>query len=67
MYFQLNELLRWLGLTAFEIFTALICFLAFSILVTVKVRLDGFPVQCLENAKIRQGLMAIIWSCNFTW
>ena len=38
MYFQLNELLRWLGLTAFEIFTALLCFLAFSVLVTIKVR-----------------------------
>ena len=34
---QLNELLRWLGLTAFEIFTALTCFLVFTVLVTLKV------------------------------
>ena len=38
MFFQLNELLRWLGLTAFEIFTALLCFLVFTVLVTLKVR-----------------------------
>ena len=37
MFFQLNELLRWLGLTAFEIFTALVCFLVFTVLVTLKV------------------------------
>lgn len=37
MYFQLHELLRWLGLTAFEVFTALSCFLVFTILVTLKV------------------------------
>ena len=35
---QLNELLRWLGLTAFEIFTALTCFLVFTVLVTLKVK-----------------------------
>ena len=38
MFFQLNELLRWLGLTAFEIFTALVCFIVFTVLVTLKVR-----------------------------
>jgi len=42
MFFQLNELLRWLGLTAFEIFTALVCFIVFTVLVTLKVE-SGLP------------------------
>ena len=46
MFFQLNELLRWLGLTAFEIFTALVCFLVFTVLVTLKVR--GRDICTLE-------------------
>jgi len=37
MFFQLSELLRWLGLTVFEIWTALVCFTAFTILLTLKV------------------------------
>lgn len=37
MYFQLQELLHWLGLTAFEIFSALVCFVFFTVLVTLKV------------------------------
>lgn len=37
MFFQLREILRWLGLTVFEIFTALTCFLLFTILLTLKV------------------------------
>lgn len=37
MFFQLKELLKWLGLTVFEIWTALMCLTAFSILVTLKV------------------------------
>ena len=37
MFFQLSELLRWLGLTVFEIWIALVCFTAFTILLTLKV------------------------------
>ena len=37
MFLTLNELLRWLGLTAFEIFVALVCFLIFTVLLTLKV------------------------------
>jgi len=37
MFFQLRELLRWLGLTVFEIWIALLCFTVFTILLTVKV------------------------------
>ena len=37
MFFQLSELLRWLGLTIFEIWIALVCFTAFTILLTLKV------------------------------
>jgi len=37
MFLQLSELLRWLGLTVFEIWTALVCFTAFTILLTLKV------------------------------
>ena len=40
MFFQLKEVLRWLGLTVFEILTALVCFLIFTVLVTLKV--EGF-------------------------
>ncbi len=36
MFFTLKELLRWLGVTVFEIFVALVCFLAFTVLVTLK-------------------------------
>lgn len=37
MFFQLSELLRWLGLTVFEIWVALVCFIAFTVLLTLKV------------------------------
>lgn len=37
MFFQLRELLRWLGLTVFEIWIALVCFTIFTILLTLKV------------------------------
>ena len=37
MFFQLSELLRWLGLTVFEIWVALVCFTAFTVLLTLKV------------------------------
>jgi len=37
MFFQLSELLRWLGLTVFEIWIALVCFTAFTVLLTLKV------------------------------
>jgi len=37
MFFQLRELLRWLGLTVFEIWIALLSFTVFTILLTVKV------------------------------
>jgi len=35
--FQLRELLRWLGLTVFEIWTALLCFTVFTVLLTLRV------------------------------
>lgn len=37
MFFQLRELLRWLGLTVFEIWIALVCFTIFTVLLTLKV------------------------------
>ena len=37
MFFQLREVLRWLGLTVFEIWIALVCFTVFTVLVTLKV------------------------------
>lgn len=37
MFFQLRELLRWLGLTVFEILVALVCFTVFTVLLTLKV------------------------------
>lgn len=39
MFFQLRELLRWLGLTVFEIWVAVLFFTVFTILLTLKV--DG--------------------------
>ena len=35
--FQLRELLRWLGLTVFEIWTALLCFTVFTVLLVLRV------------------------------
>ena len=35
--FELRELLRWLGLTVFEIWTALLCFTVFTVLLTLRV------------------------------
>jgi len=43
MFFQLSELLRWLGLTVFEIWTALVCFTAFTVLLTLKVEYWSYP------------------------
>jgi ribonuclease P/MRP protein subunit RPP20 len=37
MFFQLKELLRWLGLTVFEIWIALVCFTIFTVLLTLKI------------------------------
>lgn len=37
MLFTLKEILRWLGISVFEIFTTLVCFLIFTILLTLKV------------------------------
>nr|XP_040566830.1 transmembrane protein 203-like [Lepeophtheirus salmonis]ADD24441.1 Transmembrane protein 203 [Lepeophtheirus salmonis] len=37
MFFQLREILRWFGLTVFEIFVGLICFTLFTIFLTCKV------------------------------
>ncbi|TRY68823.1 hypothetical protein TCAL_06187 [Tigriopus californicus] len=39
MFFQLKEILRWLGLTVWEIFVFLLAFLLFTILLTLKVEL----------------------------
>ena len=36
MFFQLRELLRWLGLTVFEIWVALVSFTVFTVLLTLK-------------------------------
>ena len=40
MFFSLRELLRWLGITVFEIWTALVCFTIFTVLLTLKVDTD---------------------------
>jgi len=37
MFFQLRELLRWLGLTVFEIWIGLLFFTVFTVLLTLKV------------------------------
>lgn len=37
MFFQLKEILRWLGLTVWEIFVFLLAFLLFTVLLTLKV------------------------------
>eukprot|EP00096_Caligus_rogercresseyi_P006809 TRINITY_DN23686_c0_g1_i1.p1 TRINITY_DN23686_c0_g1~~TRINITY_DN23686_c0_g1_i1.p1 ORF type:complete len:136 (-),score=48.03 TRINITY_DN23686_c0_g1_i1:60-467(-) len=37
MFFQLREILRWFGLSVFEIFVGLLSFTLFSILLTLKV------------------------------
>ena len=37
MFFQLKELLRWLGLTVFEIWVGLLFFTVFTVLLTFKV------------------------------
>ena len=37
MFFQLKELLSWLGLTVFEVWTALVCFCVFTVLLTLKI------------------------------
>jgi len=37
MFFQLKELLRWLGLTVFEIWVGLLFFTVFTVLLTLKV------------------------------
>jgi len=42
MFFQLKELLSWLGLTVFEVWTALVCFLVFTVLLTLKVEAAAF-------------------------
>jgi len=42
MFFQLKELLSWLGLTVFEVWTALVCFCFFTVLLTLKVELESF-------------------------
>jgi len=42
MFFQLRELLRWLGLTVFEIWIALLFFTVFTVLLTLKVEVETF-------------------------
>ena len=37
MFFQLKELLKWLGLTVFEIWVGLLSFTVFTVLLTLKV------------------------------
>ena len=37
MFFTLKEILRWLGVTIFEIFTYFVAFLVFTVLLTLKV------------------------------
>lgn len=42
MFFTLRELLRWLGVTVFELLVALVCFGVFSVLLVFKVEGDEF-------------------------
>lgn len=49
MFFQLSELLRWLGLTIFEIWIALVCFTAFTILLTLKVEVWDYGNTDLQG------------------
>ena len=41
MFFTLKELLRWLGVTIFEIFVAFSCFAVFTILLVLKLESSG--------------------------
>jgi len=62
MFFQLSELLRWLGLTVFEIWIALVCFTAFTVLLTLKVEVwnshesDFSLIQAETGSSLRNSL-----------
>jgi len=62
MFFQLSELLRWLGLTVFEIWIALVCFTAFTVLLTLKVEVwnshesDFSLIQAETGSSLRNNL-----------
>jgi len=45
MFFQLSEILRWLGLTVFEVFSFSISVLAFTVLLTLKVEASTFGLS----------------------
>ena len=71
MFFQLDELLRWLGLTVFEIWIALVCFIAFTVLLTLKVEgIFGESDPNLIEPKIDQSnhdLLSTDSRSNVSW
>ena len=71
MFFQLDELLRWLGLTVFEIWIALVCFIAFTVLLTLKVEgIFGESDSNLIEPKIDQSnhdLLSTDSRSNVSW
>ena len=66
MFFQLSELLRWLGLTVFEIWTALVCFTAFTVLLTLKVELWSSPSENLSGIDHLEQKDTISWWVVFS-
>jgi hypothetical protein len=62
MFFQLSELLRWLGLTVFEIWVALVCFTAFTVLLTLKVEVWTYqPSESLRGDDILEQVSTVSW------
>lgn len=62
MFFQLSELLRWLGLTVFEIWVALVCFTAFTVLLTLKVEVWTYqPSESLRGDDILEQASTVSW------
>ena len=67
MFFQLSELLRWLGLTVFEIWVALVCFTAFTVLLTLKVEVWTYdPSHSLGGDDISEQGSAVSWWVVFS-
>ena len=67
MFFQLSELLRWLGLTVFEIWVALVCFTAFTVLLTLKVEVWTYqPSDSLPGDDISEQQSTVSWWVVFS-
>ena len=67
MFFQLSELLRWLGLTVFEIWVALVCFTAFTVLLTLKVEIWNYqPSDSLSVGDTIDEESAVSWWVVFS-